>query len=314
MNGAGLLAALFSGIFFFFLMAVVTGNMPKRFSKVRESKNRLTKKEKRQSWLNQSGVGVTPLQFWGISIGVGVVSFSLIFIITKVFIVAAVPAVMLAVLPKAYFAKKRAKTSDERVRAWPDALRTVVAGISSSQSLHQSLKALAVGGPEPLRVIFQKYSRLTQALDQKSALEVIKEDLGDPMSDRIIEILIAAVEAGPGVVIDVLRDLAEATTKDLQLYDHIDTTQVEMKLNAKIVFVMPYMLLVMMVSSSPEIRGFYRDPIGIFVILIGTGILIGGSLIIKKLGVIPVEQRVFTTSTRDNELLADDTRQSEAFS
>lgn len=300
MNGQVFITALSWAAFVFLATAAITHNMPKRLSKVKESKSRLTANEKSQSWLNQSGIGVTPLQFWSISLGSGIVSFSILFLVTNVFIVSVVPAILIGILPRTYFSHKRAKISDERVRAWPDALRTLVAGISSSQSLHQALKSLATGGPAPLRPVFQKYSRLTQALDQKSALEVVKEELADPMSDRIIEILISAAEAGPGVVLDILRDLAESSTRDLQLRDHIETMQVEQKLNARIVFVMPYILLVMMVTSSPIIREFYQEIVGIIVIILGTGILLGGMLIIQKLGKIPVEQRVFASSSSDN--------------
>lgn len=294
-----LLAALCAGMFVFLLVAQITGNMPERLSKVRERKQRLNKSEQRQSWLNQSGAGVTPLQFWGISLGTGIASFALLYVVTEVLIIALIPAVLLGLLPRTYFARKRTKLRDERVQAWPDALRSLIAGISASMSLHQALRSLGTGGPVPLRPVFQKYSRLTQALDQKSALEVVKEDLADPMSDRIIEILISATEAGPGVVLDILRDLAESTTRDLQLREHIETMQTEQKLNARIVFVLPYVLLVMMVMSSDVIRGFYRDPIGIFVIVVGTLILSGGMLFIQKLGIIPLEQRVFTTSADD---------------
>ncbi len=305
MSGQVLLAAMFWAFFVFLLAAIMTDNMPERLSRVTESKKRLTGREKRQSWLNQSGVGVTPMQFWGISLGSGIASFSLLFLITNVFIVSVIPAVMIGILPRTYFSRKRAKISDERVHAWPDALRTLIAGISSSQSLHQALRSLSTGGPAPLRPVFQKYSRLTQALDQKSALEVVKEELADPMSDRIIEILISAIEAGPGVVLDILRDLAESTTRDLQLREHIETMQVEQKLNARIVFVMPYMLLIMMVTSSPIIRDFYKEPIGVIVILFGTGVLVAGMLMIQKLGKIPLEQRVFTTSVSDEGLQVD---------
>ena len=296
-----LLAAFFTGMFVFLLFASITGNMPKRLNKVREKKQRLTKREQRQSWLNQSGLGVTPGQFWAISIGAGISSFTALFLITQVFIVSVIPAILLGALPKSYFTKKRAKLIDDRTRVWPDALRTLIAGIASSQSLHQAMKSLGDSRPIPLRPVFKKYARLTQALDQKSALEVIKEDLADPKSDRIIEILISATEAGPGVVLDILRDLASSTTKDLQLADHIETMQVEQKLNARIVFVMPYLLLVMMVTSSPIIRDFYKEPVGIIVIIAGTGILLIAMTVIQKLGKIPVEERVFTNSVTDSQ-------------
>jgi len=281
-----LLAAFFTGMFVFLLFASITGNMPKRLNKVREKKQRLTKREQRQSWLNQSGLGVTPGQFWAISIGAGISSFTALFLITQVFIVSVIPAILLGALPKSYFTKKRAKLIDDRTRVWPDALRTLIAGIASSQSLHQAMKSLGDSGPIPLRPVFKKYARLTQALDQKSAF---------------IEILISATEAGPGVVLDILRDLASSTTKDLQLADHIETMQVEQKLNARIVFVMPYLLLVMMVTSSPIIRDFYKEPVGIIVIIAGTGILLIAMTVIQKLGKIPVEERVFTNSVTDSQ-------------
>ena len=293
-----LLAGMFAGLFVFLLIAQLTGNMPKRLSSVQESRKRMTRYEERQSWLNQSGAGVTPIQFWAISFGSGVIAFSLLFITPQVFMVAFIPAVMVGALPRAYFARKRTKVMEERVEVWPDALRTLVASISASQSLHQALKGLGTNGPVPLRPVFSKYSRLTQALDQKSALEVVKEEIADPMSDRIIEVLIAATEAGPGVVLDILRDLANATTKDLQLREHIETMQTEQKLNARIVFVLPFVLLIMMVMSAPVIREFYQSIAGFFIIFLGTGILAFGMYIVQRLSKIPTEQRVFAASSK----------------
>lgn len=294
-----LLAGLFGAIFVYLLIAVFNGKMPKRLSKVREKKQRQSRSEKMQSWLNQSGVGVTPLQFWGISLGIFLSSFVVIFAITGVFVIAFAPSVMVGLLPRTYFAKKRRKINEERIQSWPDALRTLIASIAASQSLHQAMKGLSFSGPVPLRSVFKKYSQLSQALDQKSALEVVKEDLGDPMSDRIIEILIAATEAGPAVILDILRDLARSSTQDLQLSEHIETMQTEQKLNAKAVFVLPFVLLVLMVMANEKVGEFYSSVIGIIIIAIGTGILSIGMYIVSQLGKIPVETRVFAASYGD---------------
>ena len=43
------------------------------------------------------------------------------------------------------------------------------------------------------------------------------------MSDRIIEVLLVAHEQGTGVVLDLLRDLAETTTDDIRLLETIET-------------------------------------------------------------------------------------------
>lgn len=294
-----LLAGLFGAIFVYLLIAMITGNMPDRLSKVKEKKQRQSRTEKMQSWLNQSGVGVTPFQFWGISLGIFLSSFVVIFAVTGVFIIAFAPALMVGLLPRTYFAKKRRKINEERIQAWPDALRTLIASIAASQSLHQAMKGLSFSGPVPLRSVFKRYSQLSQALDQKSALEVVKEDLGDPMSDRIIEILISATEAGPAVILDILRDLAKSSTQDLQLQEHIETMQTEQKINAKAVFVLPFVLLVLMVISNDEVGEFYSSSLGVIIIVIGTGILSVGMLIVSRLGHIPVETRVFAASYGD---------------
>lgn len=294
-----LLAGLLGAIFVYLLIAMITGNMPERLSRVREKKQRQSRSEKMQSWLNQSGVGVTPAQFWGISLGIFLGTFVVLYALTSVFIIAFAPAIMVGLLPRAYFTKKRNKINQERIKAWPDALRTLIASIAASQSLHQAMKGLSFGGPVPLRSVFKKYSQLSQALDQKSALEVVKEDLGDPMSDRIIEILISATEAGPAVILDILRDLAKSSTNDLQLQEHIETMQTEQKINAKAVFVLPFVLLVLMVITNKKVGDFYSSTAGIIVIAVGSAILSVGMYIVSRLGRIPVETRVFAASYGD---------------
>ncbi|MBP9115744.1 MAG: hypothetical protein KBF89_05305 [Acidimicrobiia bacterium] len=294
-----LLTAFTASIFVYLLIALFTGNMPKRLSGIREKKKRQSRIEKMQSWLNQSGVGVTPIQFWGISLGIFLSVFVLVYVVTSVFIVAMIPSIMVGLLPRTFFAKKRLKINEERIQAWPDALRTLIASIASSQSLHQALKGLSFSGPVPLRSVFKKYSQLSQALDQKSALEVVKEDLADPMSDRIIEVLISASEAGPAVILDILRDLAKSCTHDLQLAEHIETMQTEQKINAKAVFVMPFLLLVLMVIASSDVGKFYSTSIGVVVIIVGSAILSLGMFIVNRLGKIPIETRVFGASYGD---------------
>lgn len=288
-----LLASLFAGIFVYFLIGFVTGWIPERMRFTGTRKTKRNRRVARQAWLNQAGAGVTPMQFWLTSIGLGLLVFVVVFAVTGVAPLAFVPACAAGALPRAYYARKRGRQAEARVRAWPDALRTLAANIAASQSLHQALRGLATGGPVPLRPIFARYGQLCQALDQKSALEVIKEELADPVSDRVCEVLIVASDAGPAIVLDVLRELAEATTKDLQMLDHIETAQTEQKLNAGAVFVMPFVLLALMVANGGAARDFYLSPAGYLVIGVGSLMLVGGMAVVRRLGRIPGERRVF---------------------
>ena len=75
--------------------------------------------------------------------------------------------------------------------------------------------------------------------------------------------------------------------------------QTEQKINAKAVFVLPFVLLVLMVITNEKVGDFYSSPLGIFVIAIGSGILSIGMFIVARLGRIPVETRVFAASYGD---------------
>ena len=288
-----MLAGLFAGIFVYFAIGFLTGWIPERMRFVSPKKTKKNRGQARQAWLNQAGAGVTPLQFWMTSIGLGVLVFVVVFAVIGVAPLALVPGFAAGAMPRVYYGRKRKLNAEARVRAWPDALRTLSANIASSQSLHQALRGLGTSGPVPLRPVFTRYSQLCQALDQKSALEVVKEELADPVSDRVCEVLIVATDAGPAIVLDVLRELAEATTKDLQLLDHVETAQTEQKLNAGAVFVLPFVLLGLMVAQGGAAREFYLSPVGYLVIGIGTAILVAGMAVVRKLGKMPEERRVF---------------------
>ncbi|MEL7210911.1 MAG: hypothetical protein AAGK32_22195, partial [Actinomycetota bacterium] len=216
-----------------------------RFTPLARGHRRRTR-ARRQEWLNQAGLGVTPTQFWASSILAGALTFFFIWLLTSVALVALVPAVVVGLVPRFYFAQQRRKLARERLEAWPEALRSIIASVSSSMSLHQALLALATTGPAQLRPVFARYSSLSFTLDSATALEVIREELADPVSDRVIEDLLLAFEQGPAVVIDIMDDLSRSTVEDLQVLDRVETAQLEQRLNARAVFVLPFLFLIIL--------------------------------------------------------------------
>ena len=92
------------------------------------------------------------------------------------------------------------------------------------------------------------------------ALELMKEDLADPTSDRVLEVLILAQERGGAIVRDILDDLVDATTRDLKLLDELETEGLEMRINAKAVVVLPWLVLVALTARPGAFRGLL--PVG----------------------------------------------------
>jgi tight adherence protein B len=288
-----LLAGLAVGVFVYFLVGYATGYTPE--IKIRRFRRR-SQISNRQLWLNQAGVAVTPRQFIAGSVAVAAVAFVAIVVVTGAPLVALVPAAGVAALPRAYFARRRTAHLQRVQAAWPDGLRDVIASIAAGRSLSQALNALAASGPVPLQEAFTRFPMLSRMLGTVPALEVIKEELADPTSDRVIEVLVIAHERGGQIVRDILEDLVAATTRDLKLLEEVETEGLEMKINARAVLVLPWLVLVALTIREGPFRDFYRSTGGLVVVLIAGLLSVAGGFFIARLASTRAEQRVFGSS------------------
>lgn len=282
-----LLASGFTAVTAGLVVALATGSLP-----VRRPATPVVQDRRRQ-WLAQAGLAMTPRQFILGSIGIGLAAYVLFFLITGIGTVALAPAVLAALAPRAYFGRQRVRRLAAVQQAWPDGIRDLLGSIGAGMSLHRGLENLATGGPEPLRVAFERFPMLSRALGVVPALEIIREELSDPTSDRVIEVLILAHQRGGSVVTTILRNLAEATTQDLWTIEAIQTEALEQKINARAVFVLPWLVLVAMTARSGDFRDFYRSGGGLIVVIIGGLMSALGIFIVSRLSRDPDEPRVF---------------------
>ncbi len=284
------MAALLFGVFCFFLAGFVTGNAV-RFEF--RSKRRRSEIGRQQLWLQQAGARVSFRQFVTGSAAVGLVAFLIVLAVTGAPIVAAVPAVVIALIPRAYFARRRMQRLREVQAVWPDGLRDIVSSIAAGRSLGQAVSAMAASGPEPLQQAFARFPLLARMLGTVPALEVVKEELADPTSDRVIEVLILSHERGGQIVKEILEDLVAATTRDLKAADEIESEGLEMKINSRAVLVLPWFVLVMLTIRPGAFRSFYQSPAGLTVVVVGALMTLLGGWLIGRLGYDQGEQRVF---------------------
>jgi tight adherence protein B len=213
-----LLAALATGVAVYVAVGLVTGWRP-----APRAGARVRRREAAQRWLLQAGVALTPAQYWAASVAIGCGVFVLLALATATPSAAVVPGVVAGALPRAVFARRRVRRLRAVQEAWPDALRELVASILAGRSLAQALSGLARSGPEPIREAFARFDLLARVLGVVPALEVIKAELADPTSDRVLEVLVLAHERGGRIVAEVLRDLADATNDEHRIAEQIAT-------------------------------------------------------------------------------------------
>lgn len=283
----GGLAAMVCG---FLLTAVATGHgddltlrLPGRQRRARMS---------RRVWLRQAGAPVSPAGFWAVSALVGLVVELIYLAIVGSAFVGLVPALAAGAGPRLFWGRRRAARLAKVVESWPDGIRNLLSHVATQGSMHAGLQELARTGPEPLRETFSRYDELTRLSDPVTALETIREELADPTSDGIIEMLIVGIDQGQALTLTILHDQAEQVTEDLRVSAEIRSVQHEPRLVARVAFLMPYGALAMLCASVPSYRGFYSSRAGAVATLIAGACSLLGLLIVRRLAQETAEPRV----------------------
>ncbi len=287
-------AAVCVGAFCALLAGLLMGTLPEfRMRKRRGRRRSDSRRLQSGAWLQQAGVGLSPARFWTGSVCAGLLAVLVFTALTGSVFVALVPALALSLLPRSYFARRRRLRMRELQAAWPDGLRDLVASISAGRSLTLAVSALAAQGPLPLRAAFARFPELARVLGTGPALELVKEELADPTSDRVIEVLLLAHERGGSIVRSILEDLVDATTRDLKLLDELETEGLEMRINARAVVVLPWLVLVALTIRRGPFRDFYRSSGGLVTLVVAGVLTALGVFALGRLGQEPAEERVF---------------------
>lgn len=250
-------------------------------------------RDRRVTWLQQSGTTMTPRQLVAVSLAAATTAWVAVATVTGSPFIAAAPAIAAGTVPRMVLGRRRGERLRGVQRAWPDGLRDLLASIAAGRSLSQAVHGLAATGPPALREAFARFPERSRLFGTAAALDVIKEELADPTSDRVLEVLVLAHERGGAVVRSILEDLVDATTRDLKLLDQIETEGLEMQINARAVVVLPWLVLVALTARPGPFRDFYRTSGGVLTVLLGAAMSAAGMVVLGKLGRVPDEPRVF---------------------
>ena len=243
-------------------------------------------------WLAQAGSDLSPLQFSCGSGLLAVVTLVLLSVVTAAWWLAIMPALVVALLPYAFYSRRRSERLRLIRHAWPDALRDALAAISAGSTLTVALSELAERGPAPLRPAFGRFRLMARMMGVVSALEMVKEELSDPSSDRVLEVLVLAYEHGGGLVSEVLRDLIGEITEDLRLEAEIRADGTEQRIESWVVVLIPWILLLFLTQTSDQYRAFYRSGSGLVVVLLAVLWTLIGVALLRYISRSTTEPRV----------------------
>ncbi len=284
-----LLAALMSAVAMYLVVGAITGDGP-RFGIRAKSRQQVSA---RQLWLIQAGSDLGPRQFWAGSLLTGLAGLVLLWFLVGTWWVALIPAVVIASLPYAYFSRQRLQRMAAVQRAWPDGLREVLAHVGSGATLAAAVESLADRGPEALRDAFSRFGAQSRMFGVIPAMEIVKEELADPSSDKVMEVLILAHQFGGDSLQTVLRDLIETMTADELTAEQIRTAGFEQRLEGIVVALAPWLILLFLATVPVTYREFYRTGTGRFIVVIAAIWAAFGWLLMRLISRPSREIRVF---------------------
>ncbi len=188
--------------------------------------------------------------------------------------------------------RARAGRRAQRV-VWPDVVDHLVSAVRSGLALPDSVAALATNGPLATRQAFAEFEQSYRVTGNfTAALDRLKQQLTDPVGDRIIETLRMSREVGGHELTTVLRNLALYLRQDAAIRTEVEARQSWVVNAARLGVAAPWIILLLL-ASRPEAATAYNTTAGTAVIVLGALVSAVAYRLMLRLGRLPEERRWF---------------------
>lgn len=197
-----------------------------------------------------------------------------------------------ATLPFGRVRSRRLKNLRDRASSWPDALSVLISAARSGASLAESCMTLAEKGPVSLRPAFTGFARTYRAFGSfEIAVTRLRDDLADPIADRVTVVLSMAHQVGGCDLVRVLRATSDAIREELRIGNEVRARWSWTVTAARVAAAAPYLVVVMM-SLRPEAGAAFASPGGTFVLLLGSVAILAGYRLMLRAARLPEERRL----------------------
>ena len=248
---------------------------------------------RRTDLLRQAGVdGVGSMQLLAVQLLCAVVAGVIVLAMTSTLAVAACFAVFAFFGPVMVLQRMRRRRQVVLRDLWPEAVDNLASAVRAGMSLPEGLSALALRGPEPLRPPFARFSAAYRASGRfGECLDALKDDLADPVGDRVCETMRVAREVGGSDLGTVLRTLSDLLRSDARTRAELETRQGWVVNAARLAVAAPWIVLLLLGTQSTTLHA-YNSTGGIVLLVIGAAVCLVAYRIMLRIGKLPEEQRV----------------------
>jgi tight adherence protein B len=197
-----------------------------------------------------------------------------------------------AYAPFSMLAGRARRRRAELAEVWPDAVDNLASAVRAGMSLAEAVSGLGERGPEPLREAFQAFARDYQLSGRfEECLDRLKERLGDPVGDRVVEGLRVARQVGGGDLGRLLRNLSAHLRDDARTRSELEARQSWAVNGARLAVAAPWLVLLTM-SFQREVITRYASPAGALVLVTGGLLCLVAYRLMVRIGRLPTDRRM----------------------
>lgn len=215
----------------------------------------------------------------------------IVMLLTKILAMAVLAGLFGLFLPYLMLSAKAKANRVALRQLWPEILENIISGVKAGMGLGQTLMLLAQKPPKILATPLQTFaSNYSSQGNLDEALAKLKDDVADPVADRIIEALRLAADLGSTQLSPMLESLTQMVRLQARTRAELEARQSWSVAGARLAVLAPWVVLAFMSLNAQSVE-FFRQSAGISLLIIGAGICILAYLAMRRLGALPEEFR-----------------------
>lgn len=248
---------------------------------------------RRSDLLHQAGVdGVGAGQSVAAQVLCGAVSGVVVLLLTGSLAIAVCFLAFGALAPVALLGRMRRRRQVALREVWPEAIDNLASAVRAGMSLPEGLAALGLRGPHELRAPFVRFGTAYRASGRfTECLDALKDELADPIGDRVCESVRVARDVGGSDLGTLLRTLSELLRSDARTRAELETRQGWIVNGARLAVAAPWAVLVLLGLRSQTLRA-YDSPGGTLLLAVGAIVCVVAYRLMLRIGRLPEDRRV----------------------
>ncbi|SEK80751.1 tight adherence protein B [Blastococcus sp. DSM 46786] len=248
---------------------------------------------RRQELLAAAGLtGINGAQLLALQIGLGLLATVVVLVSTGTVTVSLAFGLFGFLLPHVQVRRLAGKRRADLREVWPEVVDNLASAVRAGLSLPEALAALSTRGPEVLRPPFARFAAEYRSSGRFGpCLDRLKDDLADPVGDRIVETLRVAREVGGTDLGRVLRTLSTFLREDARARAELETRQGWVVSAARLAVAAPWAVLLLLATQSTTLAA-YDSAMGTVILLGGGAVCLVAYRLMLRIGRLPEDVRV----------------------